>query len=566
MQKLELTWIGKGKEPKIEPRILIHDKSRDYGDPNAKNMLIHGDNLLALKALEQDFAGQVKCIYIDPPFNTGARIDGNGKKLPYEDNLEHSIWLGLMYRRFKIFYNLLINSGVLFVNLDDSESAYAKVLLDEIFGRKNYLNEIIVATNKSFGFKSTSDGIFKQANHILLYAKDKSLFKINLHKMFIEKEYDEQYKWAFENCDLSENHWSWRNIKDIVAERLGFANAREAQKKNPKNFVEAMNIYALENADKVFRTASVTGGALAKRRDTILLSKQNKNKIIRHPNDDMNYMFIGGERVLFYKERLRELDGVWLPAEVITDIWNDISIEGLANEGGVDFPRGKKPEKLIQRCIDLTTQKGDIVLDSFLGSGTTAAVAHKMGRRYIGIEFGDHCYTHCLPRLKAVVDGEQGGISKSIEWKGGGGFKFYELAPTLIVKDKNGFEIISDQYDATMLAAAVSKLCGYRYAPREDNPYIHGENNVGGFIFVTTRYITASLLGGIAKHFSDTQPLLICASAFQTRIKNNFSNIKLRKIPQSVLAKCDYGADNYNLNIVELPDFEETAEDFEDVE
>jgi adenine-specific DNA-methyltransferase len=205
-------------------------------------------------------------------------------------------------------------------------------------------------------------------------------------------------------------------------------------------------------------------------------------------------------------------------------------------------------------------------LDSFLGSGTTAAVAHKMGRQYIGVEFNGTCYTHCLPRLKAVVDGEQGGISKTVNWQGGGGFKFYELAPTLIVKDENGFEIISDQYDPAMLAAAVAKLCGYRFAPRDGNPYIHGVNNVGGFIFVTTQYITAPLLGEIAKHFSDTQSLVICASAFQVGIKNNFPNIKLRKIPQTVLSKCEYGAGNYNLNVVELPDFEETEEDFEDAE
>jgi len=181
-----------------------------------------------------------------------------------------------------------------------------------------------------------------------------------------------------------------------------------------------------------------------------------------------------------------------------------------------------KPERLIERVLTLGSNEGDLVLDSFLGSGTTAAVAHKMKLRYIGIELGDHCYTHCLPRLKAVVDGEQGGISKAINWKGGGGFKFYELAPTLIVKDVNGVEIISDKYDAMMLAAAVAKLCGYRFSTREDNHYIHGVNNVGGFIFVTTQYITSPLLAEIAKHFTDKQSLVICASAFQRKIKNDF--------------------------------------------
>ena len=272
MQRLELTWIGKGKELQVEPRILLNDSSKNYGDSTSENMLIHGDNLLALKALEQDFAGKVKCIFIDPPFNTGAAFEH------YDDNLEHSIWLDLMYRRLKIMRTLLMDDGAIYINLDDSEAAYAKVLMDEIFGRSNYLNEIIVATNKSFGFKSTSDGIFKQANHVLFYAKNKFAFQINVDAMFIEKEYDEQYKWVFENCDDIEERWTWRSIKEIVAEKLGFSSAREAAKKDAKSFAEQISVFALENADRVFRTASVTGGALLKRKDTITLSRKNRDK------------------------------------------------------------------------------------------------------------------------------------------------------------------------------------------------------------------------------------------------------------------------------------------------
>ena len=196
--KLELTWVGKYDEKEIEPRILVEDKSKSYGDPDSENMLIHGDNLIALKALEQDYAGKIKCIYIDPPFNTGAAFEH------YDDGVEHSIWLDLMRRRFQILYTLLNEKGCIFVNLDDSEAAYCKVLLDEVFGRNNYLNEIIVATNKSFGFKSTSDGIFKQANHVLFYAKDKEQFIINSEKLYIEKQYDTAYNWVFENTDKDE--------------------------------------------------------------------------------------------------------------------------------------------------------------------------------------------------------------------------------------------------------------------------------------------------------------------------------------------------------------------------
>ncbi|MDY0142659.1 MAG: site-specific DNA-methyltransferase [Bacteroidales bacterium] len=558
-QKLELTWIGKGEEINAEPRILLYDKEKSYGDQNAENMLIHGDNLLALKALEQEYAGKVKCIYIDPPFNTGAAFEH------YDDNVEHSIWLNLMHQRFLIMWNLLSHDGVIYVNLDDSEAAYAKVLLDEIFGRKNYLNEIIVATNKSFGFKSTSDGIFKQANHILFYAKDKSKFSININAMFIEKEYDEQYKWVFENCDKDESEWTWRNIKEVVAESMGYSSVREASSNDNINFKEKIAEFAIGNANRVFRTASVTGGALLKRKETIKKSKINKKTIIRHPNDDMDYMFIGGERVIYYVERLKELDGLMLPAETITDIWNDISVEGLAKEGGVDFPKGKKPEKLIQRCLELTTKEGDIVLDSFLGSGTTAAVAHKMGRKYIGIELGEHCYTHSKLRLEKVIDGEQSGISKAINWQGGGGFRFYELAPSLLKKDDFGNWIIdSEVYNADLLAAAVAKLNGYYYIPDETAFWKQGKSMEQSYIFTTTQYVTAEYLDNLSKEMEFGDRLLVCCPAFDTGLQKRYDNIVIKKIPQSVLDKCEYGKSDYNLNIIDTDDFVE--EDYDELE
>lgn len=556
-QKLELTWIGKYDEIKVEPRILLEDKSKGYGDPNTENMLIHGDNLLALKALEQDFAGKIKCIYIDPPFNTGAAFEH------YDDNLEHSIWLDLLARRLKILHALLCEEGCIFVNLDDSESAYAKVLLDEIFGRINYINEIIVATNKPFGYKSTSNNLFKQANHILFYAKDKSKFILNTDAIFVEKSYDPQYKWVFCNTDKEEKDWTWRNIRDIVAEKLGYSTATEAKRELKEEFEQEIALFAIENADKVFRTASVTGGALIKRRNTINASKKNKNMILRHPNDDMDYMFIGGERVIFYKDRLKLIDGQLLPGELITDIWNDIPVEGLSSEGGVDFPKGKKPEKLIQRCIAMSTSPGDWVLDSFLGSGTTAAVAHKMGRRWIGIELGDHCYTHCLPRLKAVVDGEQGGISKAVNWQGGGGFRFFELAPSLLKKDKYGNWIIDERYNADMLAAAMAKHQGFTYAPDSEVFWKQGYSFEKDYIFTTTQFVTLEYLDLIHQEMAGDESLLICCKAFQDGADQRYENINVKKIPQVLLNKCDFGVESYSLNIVGLPEIDEEVDDNE---
>ena len=553
-QKLELTWVGKNKPVKLEPRLLLEVPEKSYcaktkheGDI-FDNMLIHGDNLLALKALESKFAGQVKCVYVDPPFNTGAAFEH------YDDNMEHSIWLGLMLQRFRLIHALLHKSGCLFVNLDDSEVAYAKVILDEIFGRENYLNDIIVATNASFGFKSTSNGVFKQANHLLFYVKDKNNFVINMESLYIEKGYDPQYKWVFENVDYPENQWTWRNIKEVVAEKMGFKDVKTAKKTNPEAFDAEVAEYAIENCDRVFRTASVTGGALKKRKETIEFSKIHKKEIVRHPNDDMDYMFIGGERVLPYKERIKEIDGIKVPVEFLTDIWDDISIEGLASEGGVSFPKGKKPEKLIKRCIELTTKPGDIVLDSFLGSGTTAAVAHKMKRRWIGIELGDHCYSHCLPRLQHVVDGsDQSGISKNQNWQGGGGFRFYELAPSLIKKDEYGVNVIdSEKFDEARLAEAVCKIMGFTYKPSAEEYFIHGQSTENAYIYVTTNYMTAEHMRSISQALGSKRYLSICCKAFED-VPADCENLNVQKIPKAILDKCEWGKDDYSLNVKNLP-------------
>jgi adenine-specific DNA-methyltransferase len=518
-----LTWIGKGQEPAVEPRILLHDADRDYGDPGAANMLIHGDNLLALKALEQEFAGRVKCIYIDPPYNTGAAFEH------YNDNLEHSTWLSLMVPRLQILRNLLREDGSIWISIDDDEGHYLKVLCDEVFGRENFVNTVI--WEKKYSPQNDAKWLSDSHDFILVYAKNKS---------------------------------TWR---PYLLPRSDEMNARY---RNPDNdprgpWKSADFSVRTYNADCDYPITLPSGRVVNPPESRAwVTSRARFDELVA---DNRIWFGTTGNNVPAVKKFLSEVKGgmtamtLWKYGEVGHNQDAKKEVKAL----GVDFAT-PKPERLIERVLTLGSNEGDLVLDSFLGSGTTAAVAHKMGRRYIGIELGDHCYTHCLPRLKAVVDGEQGGISKAVDWQGGGGFKFYELAPTLIVKDENGFEIISDRYDATMLAAAVAKLCGYRFAPRKDNPYIHGVNNVDGFLFVTTQYITAPLLGEIAKNFSDMQSLVICASAFQVGIKNSFPNIKLRKIPQSVLSKCEYGADNYNLNVVELPDFEETEEDFEDAE
>jgi adenine-specific DNA-methyltransferase len=537
MQKLELTWIGKGQEPIVEPRILLGDPKKCFGAPNTPNMLIHGDNLLALKALEQGFAGKVKCIYIDPPYNTGSAFSH------YDDNLEHSIWLSLMVPRLKILRNLLMDDGSIWISIDDDEGHYLKLLCDEVFGRQNFIATCI--WEKKYSAQANTQWLTDSHDFILVYAKNKTVWRPNLLPR--TESMDEKYK----NPD-NDPRGVWKAGDCSISLTGGQRGAQYA-----KTGVSA-NIYELTTPSG--RKLMPPAGSCWR------FSKERFKELI-----DDNRIWFGknGDRVPAMKRFLTEVKQgataktIWFREEVGDN--QEAKREAIASNSESVFAT-PKPERLIERVLTLATNPGDLVLDSFLGSGTTAVVAHKMRRRWIGVEFGDHCYTHCLPRLQKVVDGEKGGISKAVGWTGGGGFRFYELAPTLIVKDENGLEIISDKYSPAMLAAAVAKLCGYRYAPRRDNPYIHGENGTGGYIFVTTQFVTPLLLDEIAKKFHEGQKLTICASAFQPGIGVGRSDISLRKIPQSVLAKCEYGAEHYNLNIVDMPEFTETEEDFENAD
>ena len=558
MQKLELTWVGKGNDPIVEPRILLHDASKDYGDPSANNMLIHGDNLLALKALEQEFAGQVKCIYIDPPFNTGARINADGEKIGYEDGIEHSTWLNLMYNRFNILKNLLSEDGAIFVHLDDNEADYCRLLMDEIFHRKNFINRITIAARSPSAFSTVNKGVFKSSEYILLFAKNKERFVE--YPVRTERVPDYAYdKWLI-NPEDEFSVWKFSTVAQEYEKQENQTN------KKPQTMLNNYHKFIVDNAHHIFRFTSISdsgaGQATIELKRHSLQKPDTIFKQERIGNDDI--YIINGQQISFYSKNIANIDGKKVASAMLTNIWTDIAWEGIANEGDVKFKKGKKPERLVRRCLELSTSKGDLVHDSFLGSGTTAAVAHKMGRRYIGIELGTHCYTHCLPRLKGVVDGEQSGISKVVNWQGGGGFKFYELAPTLIVKDLHGQSVINDKYNAQMLVAAIAKLNGYDYSPDADVFWKQGKSQEGSYIYVTTEYLTVAQLDGISRDLLEYERLLICAPAFDIGLGRRYENINVRKIPQSVLDKCEYGTDNYNLNIVNPPELDE--EEWEDGE
>jgi adenine-specific DNA-methyltransferase len=547
LKRLELTWIGKEDRPRLEPRILLEDQELSYAKRVSKgdlfdNRLIHGDNLLALKALEQEFAGKVKCIYIDPPFNTGQAFEH------YDDGLEHSLWLTLMRDRLELLHRLLAADGTLFVHIDDNELGYLTVLCDEIFGRPNRTSLVTFKQGAATGHKAINPGCVSTANYILIYAKDKELWAPN--RLFTARERDNRYNQFIPNIDDTHSAWEIVPLTKAYAEHASLSekDARARIRSNP----EEIDDFVASHAPQVVRLARPDYKAVSKEaRALIDESKKKPDEVLHLPREDhKDFYFIRGERILFYKDKLKEIDGNLVAGEPLTTIWDDLLSNNLHNEGDVNFPKGKKPEALLKRVIEMSTAPGDWVLDSFGGSGTTGAVAHKMRRRWIMVELGEHCHTHCLPRLTSVVDGrDASGVTSATGWKGGGGFRFFKLAPSLLEKDKWGNWIVSKQYKPEMLAEAMCKLEGFRYAPDREIFWNHGHSTERDFIYVTTQNLSREQLHFISEQVGPERTLLICCGAF--RGKPDFPNLTVKKIPQAVLARCEWGRDDYSLNVTE---------------
>lgn len=312
----------------------------------------------------------------------------------------------------------------------------------------------------------------------------------------------------------------------------------------------------MHNARRVVRLARPDYSAVsADAREMIDASRQKPDEVMRLARIGFSDMyFAGGERILFYADKLKMVDGHLVAGEPLTTIWDDILSNNLHNEGGIEFPKGKKPEALIKRCLDLATQPGDLILDSFAGSGTTGAVAHKMHRRWIMVELRDHCRTHIVPRMKAVINGEDvSGITSAANWKGGGGFRYYRLAPSLLEKDRWDNWVIAKDYNSAMLAEAVCKLMGFSYAPSEHHYWIHGRSSETDFIYVTTQSLTHDQLRAISEDVGENRTLLICCKAFRSNNLDAFQNLTVKKLPQAVLRKCEWNKDDYSLNVDNLP-------------
>ena len=511
-QKLELTWIGKDARPKLEPRILLEDPTKSYhARVRVKeadvfdNRLIYGDNLLALKALEQEFSGMVRCAYIDPPYNTGSAFEY------YDDGLEHSIWLGLMRDRLEIIRHLLSDNGSIWISIDDNEYPYLRVLCDEVFGRSNFVCTVIWEKRKSrenrraFSFKH---------DYIAVYAKDKTTFESARNPVAMSQDVLDRYK----NPD-NDPRGAWQSV--AITAQAGHATASQFyQIKTPGG-----------------RLIDPPAGNCWRFTAPRLKELMAENRI---------YFGAGGNNVPRQKKFLKESEDagltpetIWYADDVGTNDTAKRHSNALFDGNGFDNP---KPEELIRRVLEIATNPGDLVLDSFAGSGTTGATAQKMGRRWIMIELGEHCNTHIVPRLKKVIDAQDGGgISEVHAWNGGGGFRYFSLAPSLLEKDRWGNWVVNKEYNAEMLTAAICKLEGFTYAPSDTRYWQHGHSTESDFIYVTTQTLNTDQLQALSDDVGEERSLLVCCSAFKGDA-NRHPNLTLKKIPKMVLTKCEWGA------------------------
>lgn len=521
--KLELTWIGKDARPKLEPRILLpdpkfsyHAKHRVSADDIFDNRLIFGDNLLALKALEQEFSGKVKCVFIDPPYNTGAAFTH------YDDGLEHSIWLGLMRDRLEVIRRLLSDEGSLWITIDDNECHYLKVLCDEVFGRSSFVATF--AWEKDKGRRNDTD-ISSAHDHILLYAKDRNV---------------------------------WRKIRNPLPR----TEAQTARYKNTDNdpngpWLQGDNGTAKSGSEAARFPITLPSGRVVTppKGNYWRFSVENFEQARR---EGRVYFGKDGDGLPIIKRYLSEVqDGVvprtWWPAE---DAGSNQSakrdhLRKLLPD--IEPFATPKPEELLKLIFQISTNPGDLVLDSFAGSGTTGAVAQKMGRRWILVELEDTCHTHIIPRLKKVIDGEdKGGVTEALAWQGGGGFRYYRLAPSLLQQDRWGNWVINKEYNAEMLAAAICKLEGFTYAPNDAHYWQHGCSTETDFIYVTTQTLNADQLQALSDEVGEGRSLLVCCAAYRGSA-DRFVNLTLKKIPKMVLSKCEWGHDDYSLNVENLP-------------
>jgi len=515
-QKLELTWIGKENRPKLEPRILLEDSNMAYHATKRKtnhdlfdNRLIFGDNLLALRALEQQYAGKIKCVCIDPPYNTGSAFEH------YDDGVEHSLWLTLMRDRLELLRKLMSTDGSIWIIIDDNEAHYLKVLCDEVFGRQNFFGAI--AWQHSVQSKNDAKTISLHHNYVIVYRKTESFQRNRLPRT-------EKHNVNYSNPD-NDPKGAWRS-GDVRS-----PNLRENLRYNvvsPGGKKIRTPVKGWRWSQELFNQKVETGE---------ITFVDNETRVLR--------------KIYLAEQEGRVPESIWFGDEVGTTREATAELTELLPDAQVFAT--PKPERLINRILQIATNAGDLVLDSFAGSGTTGAVAHKMGRRWIMVELGDHCHTHIIPRMKKVIDGkDKGGITKSADWESGGGFRYYKLAPSLLEKDKWDNWVINKEYKPEMLVEAMCKLQGFTCAPSDVVYWKHGFSSERDFIYITTQSLSREKLSLLSDEVGPNQSLLICCSAFRCQ-SDFFPNLTLKKIPKVVMNKCEWGRDDYSLSIANLP-------------
>lgn len=521
-QKLELTWIGKEVRPKLEPRILLEDPGRSHvaaarvtSSDIFDNRLIFGDNLLALKALEAEFTGRIKCVYIDPPYNTGSAFTH------YEDGIEHSLWLSLMRDRLEILRKLLRDDGSIWISIDDNEMPYLRVLMDEVFGRTNFISQCI--WQKVYSPKSSARFLSDMHDYIVCYAKNAERFERKLlprsakqDKAYKNPDNDPRGPWK--SSDLSA-----RNYYSLGTYSITTPSGRVIEKP-PQGRYWAISEEKLRELDADGRIWWGTNG------DNVPSTKRFLSEVMDGivPQTIWFYEEVGHNQAA--KQHLKAL----LP-----------DVEELFVT--------PKPEGVIERILQISTNRDDWVLDSFAGTGTTGTAAHKMGRRWIMVELGEHCHTHIIPRLTKVIDGQDpGGVTEATGWKGGGGFRYFKLAPSLLMQDTWGQWVISREYNAAMLAEALCKLEGFRYEPSDSIFWMQGRSTESDFLYCTTQTLSAEQLSLLSEDVGSHRTLLVLCSAFRGKA-DRWSNLTVKKIPKAVLHKCEWGHDDYSLKVENLP-------------
>ncbi len=424
------------------------------------NLIIKGNNLLAISSLLKRFEGQVKCIYIDPPYNTGDDSFG------YNDNFNHTAWLAFMKNRLLFAKRLLRNNGAIFIHIDHHELGYINVLMDEIFGIENKVQIISVKTASPAGFKTVNPGPIDVTEYILFYTKKKAEYKFK--KGYVPVGYNKNYNLVVTKQD-NVKEWTFKSLKDTVIEDAGFESEKDAKKQYGSSWKiilqHLMGDYAFNHAENVVSIRDPH-----KPTDTIkklMAESKNEDYVFEYKREDGSsaYIYRGGA-LAFYSNKIQEIDGELAVTELLSDFWNHISWAGIAKEGGVKLKNGKKPEKLLKQIFELSTEPGDIVLDYHAGSGTTCAVAHKMGLQYIGCEQLDYGENDMVIRLKNVISGDATGVSKAVGWQGGGSFVCCNLAK----QNQNFVDEIESATDDATISDIYSRIIASGFISYKVNP------------------------------------------------------------------------------------------------